>query len=513
LKVARSGGGRRSPFGTLSVVVVAFVVLILVSEVAAQALGSSILDYYQAGKAGPFDGIVAPCFRSWQNYINMDPGSEQALVVCPRGQTGDFASEPFTISNQTSAYSVPGVEFYPIYKTSAFVVLGSTANQSVPMNVFGLGYSQNVDNLLKAALVAGSLPESGAGYQVDVTDTLASAYGLQVGQSLSVAGEGLPIPPAPGYGLQNVSGRVVISGILSESALDSEFNLAGIPIFVQGTFGEAQTETALGYRIPTSDGVGGCVVGVTVPSSPCTVGPELFGIFSNNMMNSLFGFNVTGPDEVLFKFASEPTSPNNVLKVVSQIQTEFSGVPNVVAMSWRSPTALIGISSNILNPVAVSGIDLFDNASAVSQAGPVMGDFAPILALQASPVVDRLQSVVYSAQVLALDALVFCVVVEVTVFGIVRKKFMAELEIYKGAGLGRGQAFRELLKRHAVAPLEWGIGALALTAVAVLVGASPTIPAALVGAFFSLIVLELGYLTFTSFRVREVRQFGKERTG
>jgi hypothetical protein len=512
LKVNRLQASR-SPFDVMSVVLAAFVILIIVSEIVAESSESSVLNYYVAGKTGAFDGIVAPCFRSWQNYINMDPGSEQAVISCP-GHTGDFASFPFTISNQTSVYNVPGVEFYPIYKTSAFVSLSPTANQSVPMDFFGLGYSQNVDNLLRSALVVGALPASGAGYEVAITDTLASAYGLRVGQSLNITGEGLWSTPAPGEaGLQNLSRQVVISGILSESALNREFNVAGIPVFVQGTFGGGQTETALGYRIHFSGGVEGCMISVPVSSSPCTVGPELFGIFSNNMMNDLFGFNVTGPDEVLFRFSSEPTIPNYVLDAVSQIQTEFSGAPNVVALTWGSQIALIGVGSNLLNPVTASAIDLFDNASAVSQAGPVMGDVAPILALQASPVVDRLQSVAYSAQVLTLDALVFCVVVELAVFGIVRKRFVAQLEIYKGIGIGHGRAFRELLKRHAMAPLKWGIGASVLTALGIVIGVDPFVPLALVATFLSLVVLELAYLTFTSFRVRQVRQFGKERTG
>lgn len=511
MKVSRSSR-RKSPFDALSIVLASFVILILVSEAVTGTLEASVMNYYLAGKAGSFDGIVAPCDRSWENYINMDPGSEQSLIACP-GHSGDSASFPFIISNQTATYSVPGVEFYPIYKTSAYLLLSSTTNQSVPLNVFGLGYSQNVTDLLKSALVAGALPESGAGYQVVITDALASAYGLQVGQSLRVTSEGLLIPPAPGQGLQNVTGQVVISGILSESGLNSEFNIAGIPVFVQGTFGEGQTETALGYRIPASEGVGGCIAGAPVSSDPCSVGPELFGIFSNNLMKNLFGFTVTGPDEVLFRFAREPNSPNNLLNTVSQIQTEFPGVPNVVVLAWRSQTALIGITSNPLNGVAVSAIDLYDNASVISRAGPVMGDFAPILALQKSPVVDRLQSVEYSVQVLALDALVFSVVVELAVFGIVKRRFMAELEIYKGVGLGRGRALKVLLRHHAMTPIKWGIGVSVLTATATVVGASPVVPLILVTSFISLIVLELGYLTLGSFRVREVRQFGKERTG
>ena len=491
---------------------VSFVILILICEVATGTLEASVMNYYLAGKVGPFDGIVAPCYRSWQNYINMDPGSEQSVIACP-GHSGDSASYPFTISNQTATYSVPGVEFYPIYKTSAYLMLSSTTNQSVPLNVFGLGYSQNVNDLLKSALVAGALPESGTEYQVAITDTLASAYGLQVGQSLVVTSEGLLVPPAPGQGLQNLTGQVVITGILSESALNSEFNIAGIPVFVQGTFGEGQTETALGYRITTSQGVGGCLASAPVSSDPCSVGPELFGIFSNNLMNNLFGFNVTGPDEVLFKFASEPTSPNSLLNTVSQIQTEFSGAPNVVALAWRSQTALIGITSNPLSAVAVSGIDLYANANAVSGAGPVMGDLAPILALQESPVVDNLRSVEYSVQILALDALVFCIVVELAVFGTVKRCFVAELEIYKGVGLGRGRALKELLRHHVMTPMKWGIGVSVLTAIATVAGASPFIPLALVASFMSLVVIELGYLTINSFRIREVRQFRRERTG
>ncbi len=503
---------KKTPLTTVAIIATVFILLTMTSQLFSAAFSKAVFSYYSEGRTGSFDGVMVNCNRVWNNYLLTDQ-APYATTLCSHSQ-GPY--QYYTVSSKTLSLNVPGVMFYPIYKTqSIFLFQRPPANFTFQLNIFGLGYSAGVDSLFMNALIAGSLPTDQSKYQALVTDFVANRYGLKVGQQLGIRAIGKDYG---GFNLAIFSKAVYVSGILSESKLNAEFNLNGVPVFSGGGFG-AETAFAIGVQPET---LGGMCTGFESPfytfsdlkqmpfysleGDFCQAWPRLFAILGNNLMRDLYGFNVTGPSEVLFRFSVQPQSSDELLGRIGELQTQLGlAPPYSVSMLWRSNLALVG-PNQLQIKQTFAGVTQIAN-SKITQDDLDVG-------VEISPVIDRLNTIAEETALLVVGALLLGLTLEISVFLILSRKFASEIEIYKANGLTSCLIFRQIMRSHAISPLSWIVLASLIALIVGFVLGVDTLLSALLGLTFvsvlasEFVLLARSVLSRREFLVRDRGRIG-----
>lgn len=542
MKVAQSP--RLQPLTLASIVAVVFIILILISEVSAGVLSSGLLNFYLQGRGSGVDGVVVTCAHTYSTFyfdVNEIP---PPYPVCPYGAP---------IGDQTYTTTIPGVTVYPVYNGLTNLLLNKTdSNSSMVVSMYGLGTSQTMEEALQSALVSGSLPTSTSSYQAIVPDTVADAYGLNVGDKLTISGSGQYCASLCAGGGQypefnaTVLGRsVTISGIVSSSKLNSEFNIEGVPVFV-GDGAAGPTSVLLGYRLAPNPVVGKCQ-GSSAPSQmwgpsglfnytgkwpdPCTVGPELLAIVSNNLFSDFFSHYVGGPNAILFRLQQQqPATPAGLLSTLNEIQAEYGNLPGYgnftgptgtfvnftltsrVYLDWRSAFGLVWAPPTV-GLINTPKLVPIDNLSQVSTAQPPYQFGTPLVVIEQSQVVSSLQTVDNESYVLALDALALGLLVELGVFTLTRRRFIIEIEIYKANGLSSSGALWLLLSKQRAAIILVGSGILLSSAVGAILQVGVVLPIILGGGFFGLMIAEFAVLVKAVYRYKGLKYLARGKVG
>jgi hypothetical protein len=503
LKVARSRP-RKKPLNTIAAIVSLFILLSAASQGLSLYMMQSVFAYYSRGSAGGFDGMITNCNRAWQNYVLAD---EVTYLPTLCNLAPSRAYYPVTLAIHSK--DQPGLVTYPIYKTESMILLqkGST-NTTSPFNIFGVGNDTNTDNLLKDALKSGYFPSGNDKYQAVVTDFVAGNFGFGVGDQLRIIG--LYRDTGGNFSTAMFSETITISGILSESKLNAEFNVAGVPVFTSGGYGP-QTAYAAGVR-PASC-IGSASEFFTYSDlhqapvyAPCQLSPRMFVILGNNFLRYFYGGATIGPSEVLFRFSPPPSGPNELLDRFNRISNLSTlGLGNEVSMLWRSNVALIG-------PGLLQSIQTFNNATTIANSNITADDLE--LGIAVSPVIDRLQTIANQTLLLVASASILGAILELAIFLILSPKLALEIEVYKANGLGTLAILNRMFASHSLYPI--GMVALATSAViilGILANSSMIFPVLLGLAFASLVLIEFASLVRRVMSHKEFRPLSKGRVG
>lgn len=480
-----------------------FILLSASSQALSLSLSQSVFAYYK-DSAGSFDGMVVNCNRAWQNYVLADEVASLS-TLCPQSPSRSY----YSVTSPVLSVNGSGLLTYPIYKTQSMILLQkASTNETDPFNIMGAGNDANTGNLLKEALVSGSLPTGNAGYQAVVTDFIAGTFGLGVGDQLKIVG----FYRDAGGNLNTTifSKTVTISGILSENKLNAEFNIAGVPIFTSGEFGP-QTAYSAGVR-PIS------CIGSASPfytysdlhQGPfyvsCKLSPKSFAFLGDNFLRDFYGSSAIGPSEVLFRFFPPPSSPSELLDRFNRIYSQLApGSGYQALMLWKSNVALLG-------PGLLLSSQTFDNASAIAKSNMSADDLE--LGIGISPVLDRLQTIATQTLLLVTSASILGIILELAVFFVISPRLILEIEIYKANGLGALAILKRMLVTHSLVPIGMiTLVTFAVLVIGVLANSSMVFPALLGLGFALLLVIEFSALVSKSMSHKEVRQLNRGRVG
>jgi hypothetical protein len=488
----------------VAVIVVLFILLSAASQLLSLALSQSVFAHYSKG-AGNFDGIIVNCNRVWQNYFLAD---EVAYLpfLCTRISSRALYSVTLPVPSTNES----GLFTYPIYKTASMILMQKIpGNATTPFNIFGLGNDANTDSLLKDALEVGSLPTGSDTYQAIVTDFIAGRLGLRVGNQLKIVG--LYRDTDGNFSTTIFSKTITISGIISESKLNEEFNVEGVPVFASGEYGP-QTAYAAGVRPVDCIGSGSPFFTYSdLHQGPfytsCQLSPMLFAILSNNFLRDFYGSSRIGPSEVLFRFSNPPSGPSDLLNRYNSIYANPNALSGYeTSMLWKSKIVLLGPGLLSLSS------QTFDNAGEIASHNITADDLE--LGIEISPVINRLQTIANQTLLLVASASILGIILELAVFLIISPQLTLEIEIYKANGLGTFSVLRKMLASHSFGPITTVIPVtFAVVIVGALTSSNMIFPALLGLGFALLIAIQFSILVSRVMSHKEFKQLSKGRLG
>jgi hypothetical protein len=553
LKIGRGKLREGKSLDKVAMLVVFFILLISFSVLATSSLEQSLYQYYASARNFP-DGIIYHCIRTYDGNVMFDnvPWKNSFSLGPPCLDEPNF----YATSQRQISLSVPGVGFYPIYKTQSDLLLTnqsstsnvvSQSNVTFPLEVYGDDSALHLR--LQAALVSGRLPDSQTiEYQGLINDYVANIQGIHVNDSLTIQAVYLDKPSTPplcsilstGCSPPSVnpsifSKRVRIVGILSESKLDSQFNILGAPVFTAADHWLLLTAISLGVK-PALGYCRSLQNGLPLPfefsnltwrywyvhlQDFCSEWPHHFAIFSTNLMQDLYGYQELGPSETLFSFAALSQSPSELLGMMTQLGHQLIAGYSM-SLLWRSNVVLLeGIPQVSSNSITFSpGVQYrFQNASQIVSSGLSISCSAScdifLAGVEISAVLQELNTIMEQSQLLTMTAFSMAIVAEVGVFSALKTKFAKEVEIYKANGLTFRQTLSEVMRSHFLFPL-WSMSIALIGgggAIIALSGKPPFLIMAFVLSFSLLIVAEFGVLVTSSFHSRSTRRGFSEKVG